>query len=181
MKILTLLVFIPFAPHCVADEEKNPATSESYTRFKGEWRLVEIQNPGPHCLLRPPDSRAERSMPEVFVTVTGNQFEMSGAGVKKEWLRPLDFYVPAAKTDNPYRKLKEYGTENVDDIIDIENQICVFWFVGIYKLTDDKLQLALKYYGQGVEGVEARTFRPPSSFDDKIMKDEVRLVLKRSE
>lgn len=55
----------------------------------------------------------------------------------------------------------------------------VFWFVGIYKLTDDEIHLALKYCGQGLEGQHFRDFRPPSSFDEEQMDDEVRLILRR--
>ena len=179
MRLSTLFVFIHLTTICGADKVENLAITEAYTRFKGEWRLAEVQNPGIHCLISEPDKWSKDALPDVLVKVTGNRFEMSGAGVEKNWLQPLEFGIAAAKTDNPYRNLKERGAKKLDDIVDVENQIVVFWFVGIYKLTDDKLHLALKYCGQGLEGKYFRDFRPPSSFDDEIMKDEVRLILKR--
>ncbi len=125
------------------------------------------------------DKPGEKAPPEILVTVTGQRFELSGADVATEWQMPLRFGVPAGKKENPYRSLQERSAENLDDIGGVENQIVVFWFVGIHRLDGDELQLALKYCGQGLEGDYFRDFRPPLSFDDEPMEDEVRLTLRR--
>ena len=92
---------------------------------------------------------------------------------------PLEFRIPDSKRDNPYRALRERGAIALEDIVDVENQISVFWFVGIYKLKDDRLELAVKYCGQGLEGLHFKNFRPPSSFDEKPTDGETRVVLTR--
>ncbi|QDT04873.1 hypothetical protein K227x_32700 [Rubripirellula lacrimiformis] len=116
---------------------------------------------------------------EIFANVNGERFTLSGAAVAKDLRRPFEFRVPKDEKENPYRELQRRGAQNLDDILDVDNQIMVFWFVGIYKWTDEELHLALKYCGQGVEGQHFRDFRPPSSFDDNPTDGEVRLVLKR--
>ena len=67
----------------------------------------------------------------------------------------------------------------MDDIVDVENQIVVSWFVGIFKLSGDELQLALTYCGRGVHGVYFRNLRPATSFDRKPIVGEIRIVLER--
>ncbi len=179
MRPATLFVLIHLATLGVAKDTETSAIPEEYKRFQGEWKLASIQGTRKHNLFSQSDEQSAKSLPEVFVKVAGMQFEMSGPGAAKDWLKPLEFRIPATKKDNPYRSLKERGAMNLDGIVDVENQIVVFWFVGIYKLADDELHLALKYCGQGLEGQHFRDFRPPSSFDKEIMDDEVRLILKR--
>jgi len=182
MRLATLFVLIHFATLGVAQETETSAIPEQYKRFQGEWKLTAIQSMSrmvPVGVDIPSDEQSAKMLPEVFVKVAGMQFEMSGRGVAKEWLRPLEFGIPATKKENPYRSLKERGAKNLDRIVDVENQIGVFWFVGIYKIADDELHLSLKYCGQGLEGQHFRDFRPPSSFEKEVMEDEVRLILKR--
>lgn len=140
-----------------------------YLPFQGEWRVVAIED----------HDRKTSCVPEIFAKVTGQKFELSGAGVSDSTLNSFEFGVPENKSDNPYCSLREHGAKALDDIVDVENQIVVFWFVGIFKLTDDELQLALRYCGQGVEGVHFKNLRPPSSFDQKPIDGEIRIVLER--
>ncbi len=164
MRLATLFALIHLATLGVAQETDSSAIPEEYKPFQGEWKLAAIQSMSrmvPIGAYIPSDEQSAKTLPEVFVKVTGMQFEMSGRGVAREWLKPLEFGIPAAKKDNPYRSLKERGAKNLDRIVDVENQIVVFWFVGIYKLADDELQLALKYCGQGLEGQHFRDFLPP--------------------
>ena len=67
----------------------------------------------------------------------------------------------------------------MDDIVDVQNQIVAFWFVGIFKLSGDELQLALTCCGQGVHGVHFSNLQPASSFDQKPIVGEIRIVLER--
>ena len=119
------------------------------------------------------------SAPPQIVEVRGERFELKGKGVTKSPPMPLEFRIPDSKRDNPYRALRERGAIALEDIVDVENQISVFWFVGIYKLKDDRLELAVKYCGQGLEGLHFKNFRPPSSFDEKPTDGETRVVLTR--
>lgn len=182
MRLATWFVLMHFATLGHAQETETSAIAKEYKPFQGEWKLSAIKSMsrmvpvGGHLQS---GEQSAKSLPEVFVKVTGMQFEVSGSGVAKDWQDQREFRVPALKKDNPYRSLKERGAKNLDDIIDVKNQIVVFWFVGIYKIADDELHLALKYCGQGVEGQHFRDFRPPSSFDEEITNDEVRLILKR--
>jgi hypothetical protein len=145
------------------------AVSKRYQPFQGEWRLVSMENP---------ESKRDE-IPEIVVKVTGEQFELTGKGITSKAPGRLEFRIPETKEDNPYRDLKKRGAESIDDIVDVENQILVFWFVGIYRLKDDRLELAVKYCGQGLEGIHFRNFRPPSSFDQKPTGGETRFILER--
>jgi len=178
MRFATLFVLIHFATLGVAQEAESSGIPEEYKPFQGEWILTAAQSKDVNTLS---DEQSAKALQQVCVKVTGMQFEMWGRGVAKECQKPFrfEFRIPASKQDNPYRSLKERGAKKLDDIIDVENQIVVFWFVGIYKLANDELQLALKYCGQGLEGQHFRDFLPPSSFEKEVMDDEIRLILKR--
>ncbi len=81
------------------------------------------------------DSKGKNSdPPEVFVAVTGTSFELSGAGVTESLQNApqdaLEFQIPETKRDRPYRVLRDRGAMALDDIVDVENQIMVFWYVG---------------------------------------------------
>ena len=125
------------------------------------------------------ETERTEKQPEILVNVKGDSFTLSGSGITKDLPQPLEFRIPKDNKENRYRELQRRGAKKIDDIVDVKNQIMVFWFVGICKWTDEELHLALKYCGQGLEGQHFRDFRPPSSFDDDPTKGEVRLVLKR--
>ena len=148
--------------------EEIESVPERYLPFQGEWQVVSMEGA----------VTKEFTKPEIFVSVTGQRFEFSGSSFK-ESRGPFEFQIPETDIDSPFRELQKHGVEGLDDIIDVKNQIMVFWYVGIFKLTDDKLHLALKYCGQGVEGVRFKTFRPPSSFDEQPMEGEIRITLER--
>ena len=93
----------------------------------------------------------------------------------------LQWRIPKSPAERPYRQLREGGVKGIDDIVDVENQISVFWFVGIYRFHEKRLELALAYCGQGLEGKRVESFRPPSTFDAEPDDDEVRIVLERIE
>ena len=119
---------------------------------------------------------------EIFVEVTGDKFELKGNGLPRSirsLQEPLDFRIPESIEENPYRGLRDRGVGAIKDIVDVENQIEVFWFVGIFKLSANRLELAVKYCGQGVEGWHFRNFRPPSAFDEELTEGETRFVLER--
>jgi hypothetical protein len=162
-----LLVSTPFIS--IAQESHSANIPEHYAKFQGEWVVVSQSG----------SSGSGETPPKILVEVTGKQFTLRGFGVTEDLPQPLEFRVPKSKADNPYRELQKRGAQELDTIVDVDNQIVVFWFVGIYKLTDDELHLALKYCGQGLVGPHFRDFRPPSSFDEERMDDEVRLILKR--
>ena len=119
----------------------------------------------------------KNDIPEVIVT--GQKFEPGGPGTRTGLPIPLEFRVPARETDIPDKSLNKGGANNLGDIVDAKNQIVVFWFVGIHKFSGDELHLALKYCGQGVEGLQFESFRPPSSFDQESVDGELRNTLKR--
>jgi len=162
-----MLMAMPFIS--IAKEPQSNDIPKHYAKFQGNWVVVSESG----------TSRSSEAPPEILVAVTGKQFTLTGSGVSKDLPQPLEFRVPATQADNPYRELQKRGAQKLDEIVDVDNQIVVFWFVGIYRFTDDELHLALKYCGQGLEGQHFRDFRPPSSFDEDRMDDEVRLVLER--
>jgi hypothetical protein len=172
MRSIAFVVFIHIASSVFAQQVGPSTVPETYARFQGEWSLPHVYN----------DKGVSRKDPSVRVKVTGRKFELSGADISDTLSeRSFRLTIPATATDNPYRHLKARGAQNLDDIVDVENQIWVFWFVGIYKwVNNDELHLALKYCGQGVEGEHFQDFRPPSSFDNPLEDGEVRLVLKRT-
>lgn len=152
-----------------AQDTKPDETPKRYSKFQGDWVVASMQT----------ETESTEKPPEIFVDVNGDRFTLSGSGVAEDLPQPTEFRIPKDDKDNPYRELQRRGGKKLDDIVDIDNQITVFWFVGIYKWTDGELHLALKYCGQGVEGQHFRDFWPPSSFDDDPADGEVRLVLKR--
>ena len=168
MRPITVLVTLLIANVSNAQLD-GQVVSKRYQPFQGEWRVVSTENP----------ETKRDDIPEIVVKVTGENFELTGKGVTSKPPGRLEFRIPETKEDNPYRDLKSRGAESLDDIVDVENQIMVFWFVGIYRLKDDRLELAVKYCGQGLEGIHFRNFRPPSSFDQKPIDGETRFVLER--
>lgn len=168
MKLTAVFVML-FTVSGVVAQNDPQSVPKRYLPFQGEWRVVAME-----------DHETKSScVAEIFVKVTGRKFELSGAGVSDSTLNSFEFGIPKNKSDNPYRSLREHGAKALDDIVDVENQIVVFWFSGIFKLTDDELQLALTYCGQGVHGAHFKNLRPASSFDQKPIDGEIRIVLER--
>ena len=165
LNALILVLLITSGADAQCDTQSLP---KRYLPFQGEWQVDSMEGA----------ITKELAKPEILVSVTGQRFELSGSSVKDSPGR-FEFQIPESKSDGPFRELQKHGAEGLDDIIDVENQIMVFWYVGIFELTDDKLHLALKYCGQGVEGEHFKNFRPPSSFDEKPMKGEIRITLER--
>lgn len=156
-------------------QDPEPAVEDRYLPFQGTWKLV-----APPDVTVPPDT----VIPEVFVEVTRNEFTLRGEGVRTKIEFPLEFFIPSGDEDKPYRQMAEEGLGNLEDIADIENQIVVFWFVGIYKLDNGVLELRLKYVGQGSEfeayrGEAARNATLPSSFSNRVPDGEVQIFLER--
>ncbi len=53
-------------------------------------------------------------------------------------------------------------------------------FVGVYRFNRaDEIELAVTYYGQGVEGERARRWRPPDEFVRRAERDTFHVVLWR--
>lgn len=152
-----------------AQDPQSTEIPKRYSKFQGDWVVASRQT----------QTESTEKPAEIFVNVNGERFTLSGSGVAKDLTQPFEFRVPQDKEDNPYRVLQRRGATKLDDIVNVDNQIMVFWFVGIYRWTDGELHLALKYCGQGLEGQHFRDFRPPSSFDDNPTDGELRLVLKR--
>lgn len=163
------------ATHVAFAQDLEPVVEERYLPFQGTWKVVV-----PPGVAVPPDT----VIPEVFVEVTGNKFTLRGEGVRTKIELPLEFFIPSGDEDKPYREMADQGLGNLEDIADIENQIVVFWFVGIYKLENGVLELRLKYAGQGSEfeayrGEAARNATLPSSFSSDVPDGEVQIVLER--
>jgi len=84
------------------------------------------------------------------------------------------------------KNYRERGNQ-VEYDIDTPNQIMIsitgFGLVGLYRLDENKqkLELLLKYIGQGVEGEYAKQWRPPSGFDKPQSEDCARILLHRVE
>ena len=174
MKLTALFLMLLTTSGAFAQSDTQ-SVPERYLPFQGEWRVVSMNG-----------SKTKSSdPPEIIVEVTGLKFRLSGSGVPEslQHVPPdaLEFKIPETDSDRPYRVLRDRGATALDDIVDVKNQITVFWYVGIFDLTDDKLQLALKYCGQGVEGVHFKNFRPPSSFDKKPIDGEIRISLERKQ
>lgn len=169
MRLTTIVLLL--ATSCIgfAQDRKPDAIPKRYSKFQGDWMVASLQTE---------TDRSEKP-PEIVVNVTGDRFTLSSSGVAKDFPQLLEFSIPKDNKENPYRELQRRGGKKLDDIVDIDNQIMVFWFVGIYKWKDDELHLALKHCGQGLEGQHSRDFRPPSAFDDAPTDGEVRLVLNR--
>ncbi|TVP97182.1 MAG: hypothetical protein EA381_15705 [Planctomycetaceae bacterium] len=150
-------------------EDSDSQVEEPYRPFQGAWKVVA------------PDQEAgpEAEIPEIFVDVVGKKFTLRGSAVAKDLRFPLEFRVPSGDEVKPYRSLANRGIQGIDHLVDIENQIVVFWYVGIYELKDDVLRLRLKYCGQGVGREAFRNFKPPSSFSTEIKEDEAYVVLQR--
>lgn len=171
MRLAALPMLLTFAVAGLAEDPASSVIPKRYAELQGEWIVASVQN----------DKASTEEPPQIFVNVSGMEFTLSGSGVTKDLPDSLEYRVPRTQRDNPYRVLHRRGARELDGIVDVENQIAVFWFVGIYKWTEEGLHLALKYCGQGVEGKHFRDFRPPSSFDDEPLDGEVRLVLTRKE
>jgi hypothetical protein len=170
MKLLSLLFVTIFALVAYADD--NPqVVPKRYEPFQGKWRVVSMKN----------HDKTRVELKEIFVDVTGDKFELTGNGLPRSIRsvpQPLDFRIPESIQENPYRDLRDRGVDAIN-IVDMENQISVFWFVGIFKLEGDRLELAVKYRGQGLEGLHFKNFRPPSAFDQELTDGETRFVLER--
>jgi hypothetical protein len=170
MTLLTSFIVGIFARVVLADEQE--IVQKRYKPFQGKWRVVSMKH----------YEKPQVELMDVFVEVTGDKFELKGAGLPRSirsYPEPLDFRIPESIQDNPYRDLRNRGVEAIKDIVDVENQISVFWFVGIFRLREDRLELAGKYCGQGLEGLHFKNFRPPSSFDEELTEGETRFVLER--
>ena len=66
--------------------------------------------------------------------------------------RNFEWKIPKDRHESPYRLSARRGVKGIDDIVDIERQIVIFWYVGIYRFKGNQLELALKYCGQGCGG-----------------------------
>ena len=169
MKLTAIALLLTTTCIGFAQDPKPDETPKRYSKFQGDWVVASMQT----------ETERTEKPPEILVNVKGDRFTLSGPGVAKDLPQPLKFRIPKDNKENPYRELQIRGAKKLDDIVDVNNQIMVFWFVGIYKWIDEQLHLALKYCGQGLEGQKFRDFRPPSSFDDDPTDGELRLVLKR--
>ena len=169
MRLTAIVLLLAITCIGFAQDPKPDEIPKRYSKFQGDWVVASMQTG---------TDRSGKS-PEILVTVSADRFTLSASGAAKDVPQPLEFRIPKDNKDNPYRELQRRGRKKLDDIVDVDNQIMVFWFVGIYQWTDEDLHLALKYCGQGLEGQYFRDFRPPSSFADEPTDGEVRLVLKR--
>jgi hypothetical protein len=169
MRLTSILLVLVTTCIGIAQDPKPDETPKQYSKFQGDWVVASMQT----------ETDRSGKRPEICVTVTGDRFTLSGPSLAKELPQTLEFRIPEDNKENPYRELQRRGGKKLDDIVDVENQIMVFWYVGIFKWTGEDLYLALKYCGQGLEGQHLRDFRPPSSFADDATEGEVRLVLKR--
>jgi len=157
-----------FVSTAIAQDAREKQSNDT-APLRGKWTLVSISGLG------------ERTKTlDVQVVVDDRSFKLSGKDAGSNFLnRNFEWKIPRDRHENPYRQLQRRGVKGIDDIVDIEDQIVVFWFVGIYRLKENRLELALKYCGQGLEGKKFENFRPPSTFEGKPDDDEIRLVLKR--
>ncbi len=169
MRLIAIALLLTTTCIGFAQDPKSDEIPMRYSKFQGDWVVASMQT----------ETDRSEKRPEILVTVKGDRFTLSGTGVAKDLPQPLEFRIPKDNKENPYRELQRRGGKKIGDIVDVDNQIMVFWFVGIYKWADEDLHLALKYCGQGIEGQHFRDFRPPSSFADDPTDGEVRLVLKR--
>ncbi|GEM_PF-5564826 len=169
MRVTAIVLLLTATCIGFAQDPKPDETPKRYSEFQGDWVVASMQT----------ETDRSAKPPEILVNVNGDRFTLSGSGVASDFPQPLEFRIPKKNTENPYREHQRRGGKKLDDIVDVDNQIVVFWFVGIYKWTEEELHLALKYCGQGLEGQHFNDFRPPSSFDDDPTDGEVRLVLKR--
>ncbi|MEM6690321.1 MAG: hypothetical protein AAF664_12885 [Planctomycetota bacterium] len=162
--VIACIVALP--SFAIGDDADIPA---QYKRFQGRWKVsAEVK-----------EAAIKLDIPEINVDVTGRSFVLHGADVAPNYRRTYEFRVPADGNIKPYQYLHERGVGNLRDITDTPNQIAVFWFVGIYRFLDDRLELRLKYCGQGLEGEAASGFRPPTSFDIDQPENTVIVILKR--
>jgi hypothetical protein len=169
MKIAAIVLLL--AAMCIgfAQGPKVDDTTKRYSKFQGDWVVASMQT----------GTKPTEKPPGIAVNVIGDTVTLNGSGVAKHTPVTFEFRIPQDDKENPYRELQRRGGKKLDDIVDVNNQIDIFWFVGIYNITDEELKLALKYCGQGLEGRQFQEFRPPSSFDDEPTDGEVRIVLRR--
>jgi len=165
----TLAVWLLAMAPMAFSQDSDLKVEEPYRPFQGTWKVgAPDQDVGP-----------EAGIPEIFVDVVGKRFTLRGSAVAKDLGFPLEFRVASGDEVKPYRSLADRGVQGIDHLVDIENQIVVFWYVGIYELKDDVLRLRLKYCGQGVGREAFRNPNPPSSFDAEVEENEAYVVLKR--
>ena len=163
---LTLLLVVLSLTPVQADDHELPG---QYGPFQGRWKQV----------LPPGSPQPEAALPDVFVDIVGRSFVLHGNGVAELHQRVYEYRVPGPGETKPYQYLRERGIGNLADLVDLPNQITVFWWVGLYRFQNDCLELTLKYCGQGVEGDAARKFRPPSSFAPDPPKNVARIYLEK--
>ncbi len=166
-----VLCFLLFVPAAIAQEVKEEHSNDKDPTgaFLGKWKLVSISGPG-----------EQMKTLDVQVAVEDGSFKLSGTDAGPDIVhRSFEWNIPKDRDERPYRILRQRGVKGIDEIVDIERQIVIFWFVGIYRFQGNRLELALKYCGQGLEGEKFENFRPPSTFEGKPDNDEIRIVLKR--
>jgi hypothetical protein len=126
-------------------------------RFQGDWSVVEASVDGNKS----------------FEFGSGLLFDSVGAHfrIKGDKLLPL----PSGK------RLDEQPVFNLQlDPFRPGRLTLFFWFIGIYEFSDkDTIRLCLKYGGQGVEGLEAAYWKPPSDFVVRKGQHHMLIVLKR--
>jgi hypothetical protein len=169
------MLFVVLLVTCPAvAQDLEPPVEERYLPFQGTWKLVAASDGSvsPNAVI-----------PDVLVEITGNKISVR-EGVRPKIAFPLYFVIPARDEEKPYRWMANGGRRNIEAIADIENQIVVFWFVGIYKLDKGVLELRLKYAGQGSDfeayrGETARNATLPGSFSSEVTDGEIQIVLER--
>ena len=168
MKASVLLACVLLlSPFALGDETELPA---EYKPFQGRWKVMT------NVKVAPINLRA----PEIYVDVVGNSFVLHGPSIQPQYRRAYEFGVPAPADKSLYQRLHDQGIGKFADVVDTPNQIAVFWFIGIHRFVDDRLELCLRYWGQGVEGEEAQNFRPPSSFDENLPTNAGIITLERT-
>ncbi len=161
--ILLLLAVTGFSSEPVGSKHEPPAD------LLGTWKVDSIRT-----------SELTQLNLDVRVVVQPRALRLEGAGLSEDSPREVSWSVPTSRFDNPYRALFEDGVLGVESFVDAANQITVFWYHGIYRIKDDKLEVALVYCGQGLKQHDVKVLALPKSLDDPIGPDEIRIVLSRN-
>lgn len=155
----------------VSAQDADVRNRETLERMQGSWEILEVYS----------DTKKLDS-PKIprRVRVNGKKVKPVELLSQNKWFAANGLDIGLVNEDGStiYSVFKSRGmAAGIND--DLPNQIVVFWFVGLYRFKDERLELVLKYAGQGVEGEQARRWKPPVDFERRAGQEHFHLLLGR--
>lgn len=172
LKTLLLLAGVACSASVLAD---GSAPKSTLMKLQGDWVLESLYlDKMPIGQQQAPSWLRVRGEKLIVLEPAGRFGEMSDIGLR--------IALQAEDGETLYADLKKHQNKGTDP--DVPNQIGVLAgagaLVGIYRFNgQDEIELAVTYLGQGVEGEEAKRWRPPHDFAKRSDQRHLHAVLKR--